>query len=104
MQSTTSPRIMDATNLTYFEIWRKMFFYIAISVCAISLFMLIFATILLIVSVIVDVFNFVADPKRVWRSLRAAWNAEIPLPLSLLATATVCGLMLVGQWYFELLA
>ena len=53
---------------------------------------------------LVDIFNFVVDLKRVWRSLRAAWNAEIPLPLSLLATATVCGLVLVGQWYFELLA
>jgi hypothetical protein len=63
---------MDVTDLSYFEIWRKMFFYIAISVFAISLLMLAFATILLILSFIVDIFNFVVDPKRVWRSLRAA--------------------------------
>jgi hypothetical protein len=92
---------MEVTELSYFEIWRKMFFYTVLSVFAISLCMLAFATILLTLSIIVDIFNLVVDPKRVWRSMRAMWYDQTPLLLSLLALVTACGLILVGQWYFE---
>jgi hypothetical protein len=80
---------MEVTELSYFEIWRKMFFYTVLSVFAISLCML------------ADIFNLVVDPKRVWRSMRAMWYDQTPLLLSLLALVTACGLILVGQWYFE---
>lgn len=95
---------IQSTRLIRPETANKLFFYIAISVYAVSLLTLVFAAILLILGLIIDFFNFVVQPSRLSRSLHTAWNARIPFPLVLLTTATACVLMLVGQWYFELLA
>lgn len=93
---------MDATNLIRPETQGKIIFFAIMGTFSVFLLIIVVALISLIIYCIDTVLpNAVSVLKPlIGTFLRAAWNVSIPLPLSLLP----CGLMLIGLWYFGLLA
>lgn len=101
-QPNTIPKTMDASNLIHPATQGKILFFVIIGTFAVFLLAILIALIFLIIYSIETVLpNAVSVLKPlIGTFLRAAWNVSIPLPLSLLP----CVLMLVGLWYFGLLA
>jgi hypothetical protein len=105
-QLNTIPKTMDVNNLIRPETQGKIIFFAILGTFSVFFLIIVIALISLITYCIDTVLpNAVSVLKPlIGTFLRAAWsaawNVKIPLPLSLLP----CGLMLIGLWYFGLLA